>query len=103
MHILTVIPEVNAVASSTLVTLGDTVTINCSVVRANPSDTTLEIFHVETSTNVSTERLYTLSNIQDANLGTYHCNVTNDAGTGSASVTIEQGGNVGWILFNLPT
>ena len=42
---------------------------------------------------MSTEQLHTLTDIQVADLGTYRCDVTNDAGTGSASVTIEQGGN----------
>ena len=33
-----------------------------------------------------------LTGIQESDLGTYRCDVTNDAGTGSANITIELGG-----------
>ena len=33
-----------------------------------------------------------LTGIQESDLGTYRCEVANDAGTGSASITIELGG-----------
>ena len=90
----TVLPEVNIVATSTPVNLGETVTIDCSVQRGNPSYNNFAIVHVDSSTTVSTDQSHTLTNIQVADLGTYRCNVTNDAGTGSASLTIEEGGNV---------
>ena len=89
----TVLPEVNAVTNSTTVNLEDTITINCSVQRGNPTYNSFSIVHADTSTTVSTGQSHTLTNIQEADLGTYRCDVTNGAGTGSASVTIEQGGN----------
>ena len=33
-----------------------------------------------------------LTGIQESDLGTYRCDVANDAGTGSANITIELGG-----------
>ena len=33
-----------------------------------------------------------LTGIQESDLGTYRCDVTNDAGTGSANITIALGG-----------
>ena len=33
-----------------------------------------------------------LTGIKESELGTYRCDVTNNAGTGSASITIEIGG-----------
>ena len=88
-----VLPEVNAATNSTTVHLGETATIDCSVQRGNPTYNSFFIVHADTSTTVSTGQSYTLTNIQAADLGTYRCYVTNGAGTGSASVTIEQGGN----------
>ena len=34
-----------------------------------------------------------LTGIQESDLGTYRCDVTNDAGTGSANITITQEGS----------
>ena len=90
-----VLPEVNVVTNSTLINLGETVTIDCSVQRGNPSYNSFTIIYND-STIVSTGQSHTLTNIQEADLGTYRCVVTNDAGTGNASLTIEEGGNVGW-------
>ena len=87
------LPEVNVIATSTIVNLGEMITINCSVQRGNPSYNSFTIVHADTSTTVSTGQSHTLTNIQEADLGIYRCDVTNSAGTGSASVAIKQGGN----------
>ena len=78
-------------ATQTFINLGDNVTINCSVLRGNPTNYLYIITHISTSSTTSDPTL-TLTDIQVADLGTYRCDVTNDAGTGSASLTIEQGG-----------
>ena len=95
----------NIVATNTLVNLGETITIDCSVQRGNPSYNSFTIVHVATSTTVSTDRSHTIVNIQEADLGTYRCDVTNGAGSDSASVTIEKGGNVtiGYFCLNSHT
>ena len=43
-------------------------------------------------TLAETSDTLTLSNIMTSEFGTYRCDATNDAGVGSANVTIEQGG-----------
>ena len=79
-------------ASSTTVLVGeDDVTIDCSVLRGNPMNYSYSITHVD-SGNITLDSFLTFVDIQVADLGTYRCDVTNDAGTGSANVTIEQGG-----------
>ena len=79
-------------ASHTTVIVGqDDVIIECTVLRGNPSNYSYSITNVDTG-NTTLGSFLVLTNIQVTNLGTYRCDVTNDAGTGSASVTIEQGG-----------
>ena len=79
-------------ASHTSVIVGqDDVIIECIVLRGNPSNYSYSIYNVDTG-NVSLNSFFVLTNIQEADLGTYCCDVTNDAGTGSASVNIKQGG-----------
>ena len=80
-------------ATRTLINLGDNVTINCSVLRGNPTTYLYTITHISTSSTTSDPTL-TLTEIQVADLGTYHCDVTNDAGTGSASIFIDEGGKI---------
>ena len=78
---------------STAVIIGqDDIQITCSVLRGNPANYVYSITHVDTGSTTSDSTL-TLTDIQVGDLGTYHCDVTNDAGTGSANVTIEQGGS----------
>ena len=71
--------------------IGEDVTITCSVLRGNPSSYSYSIVHNDSV--ISSNSTLILTNIQEADLGTYRCDVTNEAGTGSAGVTIEQGGN----------
>ena len=80
------------IASHTTVIVGqDDVIIECTVLRGNPSNYSYNITNVDTG-NTTLDSFLVLTNIQVTDLGTYRCDVTNDAGTGSASVTIEQGG-----------
>ena len=82
----------NIAATNTYVNLGENVTIECSVQRGKASYNSFSIVHNDTGNTVSTEQLYTLTNIQVADLGIYYCNVSNKAGAGSANVLIEKGG-----------
>ena len=93
-----VIPEVTLVASQTRVALGNSVTLTCTVTRANPSTdyTYTWIFTGDdgTPTSIDGETTDTLeiSAVMESDYGDYTCNVTNTAGTGeSNTATIEQG------------
>ena len=87
-----VLPEVNVAATCTIDDHGVNVIINCFDLRENPSNNSFIITHTDTNTTVSSKQTYSMTNVQVADLGTYRCDVTNEAGTGSASVTIEQEG-----------
>lgn len=65
--------------------LGDDVTLTCSVSRGNPMAYTYTWFHVDTSTTLTAETSPTLrlSSISMDELGTYHCEVKNEAGIGT--------------------
>ena len=77
---------------STAVITGEDVQITCSVLRGNPANYVYSITHTDIGITTPDSTL-TLTDIQVGDLGTYCCDVTNDAGTGSANVTIEQGGS----------
>ncbi len=91
-NINAVIPEVDINTTDTLVGIGNDVTITCFVLRGNPSNYIYTITNVNTgSTTTGSTRI--LTDIQIADVGTYRCDVTNDAGTGTSNtVTIELGG-----------
>ena len=77
--------------SHTTVRVGENdVIIECIVLRGNPTRYSYRIVHNDSV--ISSNSILILTNIQVADLGTYRCDVTNDAGTGSASVTIDQEG-----------
>ena len=78
-------------ATRTLINLGEEVNITCSVQRGNPTNYLYFITHTASGSTTSDSDLF-LTNIQVDDLGTYRCNVTNDAGIGSASLTIDVGG-----------
>ncbi len=78
-------------ATETFVRIGNDITITCSVRRGNPSNYVYTITNADTS-STTTGPTRTLTSIQMSDLGTYRCDVTNDAGTGSSSVIIELGG-----------
>ena len=86
-----VIPEVEITAAFTRVNLGENLTLTCSVIRGNPTNYIYSIVHID-SMATTTEPTRMLTGIQESDLGTYCCDVTNDAGTGSANVTIVLGG-----------
>ncbi len=71
--------------------IGNDITITCSVRRGNPSNYVYTITNTDTD-STTTGPTRTLTNIQISDLATYRCDVTNDAGTGSSSVSIELGG-----------
>ena len=75
-------------ANDTLVSLGDDITITCSVLRGNPSNYIYIITNTNTGSTTTGSTL-TLTDIENTDLGTYRCDVTNDAGTGSDTMTIE--------------
>ncbi len=90
----TVVPVVEITATNTLVSLGDDVIISCSVLRGNPSNYNYTITNINTGSKTTTGPTLTLTGIEMTDIGTYRCDVTNLAGTGSASVTIELGGEI---------
>ena len=68
--------------------LGDDVTITCSVRKGNPSNYLYVITNVNTtSTTIGPTRI--LTGIEAADFGIYRCDVTNNAGTGSAAIKIQ--------------
>ncbi len=85
------VPEVETTATETLVHIGNDITITCFVQRGNPSNYVYTITNTDTG-STTTGPTRTLTSIHMSDLGTYRCDVTNDAGTGSSSVTIELGG-----------
>ncbi len=89
---LAVVPELEITATDTFVGIGTNVTITCSVLRGNPSNYMYTITNIGTgSTTTGPTRI--LTDIQITNIGTYRCDVTNDAGTGTSNtVTIQLGG-----------
>ena len=91
---LPAVPVVDIVATpQERIALGQSVTLTCNVTKANPMVFTYEWTFEDTGTTLSeTSETLTLSNIMASQFGTYTCDVTNDAGTGSDTVTIEEGG-----------
>ncbi len=91
-NINAVVPEVEINTTNTLVGIGNDVTITCFVLRGNPSNYIYNITNVNTS-STTTGPTRILTDIQMTDVGTYRCDVTNDAGTGASNtVTIELGG-----------
>ena len=91
-NINAVIPEVEINTTDTLVGIGNYVIITCFVLRGNPSNYMYNITNTDTG-NTTTGPTRILTDIQMTDVGTYRCDVTNDAGTGTSNtVTIELGG-----------
>ena len=93
---LPAIPVVDIVADPRArIALGQSVTLTCNVTKANPTAFTYEWTLEGTDTTLSeTSETLTLSDIMASQFGTYTCDVTNDAGTGSDTITIEEGGKL---------
>ena len=88
LYCITVIPVVEISATKIMVAFGDDVTITCSVQKGNPSNYLYVITNVNTtSTTIGPTRI--LTGIEAADFGIYRCDVTNNAGTGSAAIKIQ--------------
>ena len=97
MHTLTVPPEVTVTATSSRIALGQSTNLTCSITRSVPSNYTIEwtLTNIDdvTTTLSDTEESLAITDIAEDAFGTYTCTVTNSAGlSGSANITIEQGG-----------
>ncbi len=74
------------------IALGQSVSLFCNVTRANPNVNFAYIWRrVLVSTLSEETNTLVLSNITADQFGTYQCEVTNDAGSGSATIRIEEG------------
>ncbi len=74
------------------IALGQSVSLFCNVTRANPNVNLTYVWRiVSVSTLTEETNTLVLSNITADQFGTYQCEVTNDAGSGSATISIEQG------------
>ena len=90
---MTVIPEVQLIASSIKASIGNTITLFCNVIRTNPKTISYTWIH-------QNRRIVFESNLDslvltfalDEDFGNYTCIVRNAANiSGSAHVTIERG------------
>ena len=84
-------------ATRTRLLVSESTNITCSVSSSNPTEVTL-VWTLNSTSNVvttldETGEILVVSNIGEDEFGTYTCSATNTANlTGSASITIEQGG-----------
>ena len=87
-------PEVAVTADSTRVGPNGDVTLTCSVTRGNPMTFNYTWIHVDTSTPLTAETSPTLSlsSFSEDDVGTYRCEVRNEAGLGMDNITIAFGG-----------
>ena len=97
MHTLTVPPEVTVTATSSRIALGQSTNLTCSITRSVPSNYTIEWTLTNTddvtTTLNDTEETLVITAIAEDVFGIYTCTVTNSADlSGSANITIEQGG-----------
>ena len=84
---------VDLTANQLVVGEGGTAIMTCNVTRGNPMSYTYVWTHVGgAGTLAETSDTLTLSGFAMSDMGIYSCSVTNDAGTGMDSITIEFGG-----------
>ena len=84
---------VDLTASQLVVGEGGTLILTCNVTRGNPMSYMYVWTHVGgAGTLAETSDTLTLSGFTMSDIGMYRCEVTNDAGTGMDSTTIELGG-----------
>ena len=90
--VILAIPEVDVTADVIRVAVGGDVTLTCTVTRAIPMIYIYKWTNVDTSITLLGETSDTLilSSITEEEIATYRCDVTNSAGTGSDTITIEQ-------------
>ena len=105
LHTLTVPPEVTVTATSSRIALGQSTNLTCSITRSVPSNYTIEWTLTNTddvaTTLSDTEETLVITDIAENEFGVYTCNATNSAGlSGSANITIEQGGRKHCVLFD---
>ena len=86
-------PVVDLTANQLVVGEGMILILTCNVTRSNPKTYTYVWTHV-ISAEILTEttNTLTLSGFTTSDMGMYRCEVTNAAGTGMDSITIELGG-----------
>ena len=94
-----VVPIVEVTATHTRILVGDTVTLTCNVTTGDPSYVvyTWTFMNASTNTNMTRPEMtntltLTIGNVNE--FGNYICEARNDAGTGSGTATIEQGGKI---------
>ena len=84
---------VDLTANQLVVGEGGTLILTCNVTRGNPMSYTYVWTHVGgAGTLAETSDTLTLSGFTMSDMGMYRCEVTNAAGTGMDSITIEFGG-----------
>ena len=89
--IIIVLPVVEVTATRTRVLIGDNVTLTCTVTTGDPSYATYTWTFMSVSLQEMTNVLtLTISDVND--FGNYTCEATNVAGSGSGTISIEQGG-----------
>ena len=84
-------------ATSSRIALGQSTDLTCSITRSVPSNYTIEWTLTNTddvtTTLSDTEETLVITDIAEDEFGVYICTVTNSANlSGSANITIEQGG-----------
>ncbi len=89
----TVEPKVEIAATpQARIALGQSVSLFCNVTRANPSVNLTYVWRMVSGPTLPDEtNTLVLFDIEANQFGTYSCEVTNDAGSGSGTLSIEQG------------
>jgi len=96
----TVIPEVSLTADRVRIIAGRDVTLTCNVTRGNPMEYTYEWTNVDSGTKLTeTSAALTIMGFNIAEV-TYRCQVTNDVGTGTDTITIGLGGQSLLLAWN---
>ena len=88
-----VLPVVEVIATRTRVLIGDMVNLTCNVTTGDPSYANYTwTFNFMSGSLQEMTNVLTLTISNASNFGNYTCEATNVAGSGSGTVSIEQGG-----------
>ena len=91
-----VIPEVQLTTDQTRVASGARVSLNCTVLRGNPSTYTFSWSFNEIAITVftvsSSSSTYVIQSVKKSNVGIYSCRADNGIGEGVATINITLGG-----------
>ncbi len=89
----TVEPEVEIAATpQARIALGQSVSLFCNVTRANPSVDFTYVWRMVSGPTLPDEtNTLVLFDIEANQFGTYSCEVINDAGNGTGTLSIQQG------------